>query len=40
MPDKSKGREADHPWNVIYLLVAGALVLEITAFAILGWIYR
>jgi hypothetical protein len=40
MPGKTKDSKADHPWNVIYLLVAGALVLEIAAFALIGWIYR
>jgi hypothetical protein len=40
MPDKPPSLEPAYRWNGIYVLVAGALALEIATFALLGWIYR
>jgi hypothetical protein len=40
MPDKTPSFEPAYHWKAIYILVGGALALEIAAFALLGWIYR
>lgn len=40
MSDKAPNSEPAYRWNVLYILVGGALALEIAAFALLGWIYR
>jgi len=39
MRPESPSPDVAYPWRAIYALVAGALVLEIAAFALLGWIY-
>jgi hypothetical protein len=40
MLDRAPSPEPAYPWKAIYVLVAGALVLEIATFALIGWIYR
>jgi hypothetical protein len=40
MPDEAPGPAPLLNWTALYLIVAGALVLEIAAFALLHWIYR
>jgi hypothetical protein len=40
MPDRTPSPEPAFNWKAIYVVVAGALALEIVAFALIGWIYR
>jgi hypothetical protein len=40
MSDRPPPFEPTYPWKALYILVGGALALEIAAFALLGWVYR
>jgi len=40
MPDEAPNPAPFLSWPRLYLIVAGALVLEIAGFAVLHWIYR
>jgi hypothetical protein len=40
MSDRAPDCGPTYRWKVLYILVGGALALEIAAFALLGWIFR